>query len=77
MATLNSGAPGKRNSGRQHDGQKNYQNSNQQNPDNIRDNTREHRYKDHEELTNDANFDNGKLTIDLQLDDKYENVDTK
>ena len=76
MATLNNGASGKGNSGRHHDGQKNYQNSNQRNPDNVRDNTRDHRYKDYEEkLTNDANFDNGKTTIDLQLDDKDQNVD--
>ena len=76
MATLNNGAPGKGNSGHQHDGQKDYQNSNQRNPDNVRNNTRDHRYKDHdEEATNDANFDNGKPTVDLQLDDKDQNVD--
>ena len=71
MATPNNGVPGKGNSGHQHDGQKNYQNSNQQNPDNIRDNTRDHRYKEHEEtLTNDANYDaDGQPTVDVELDD--------
>ena len=77
MATLNNGAFGKGNSGHQHDGQKDYQNSNQENPDNIRDNTRDHRYKKHDEIaTNDANFDNGKPTIDLELDDKDQNVES-
>jgi hypothetical protein len=76
MATLNKGASGKGNSGHQHDGQKNFQNSNQQNPDHVRDNTRDHRYKEHDEtLTNDANFDAGKPTVRLELDDKDQNVD--
>lgn len=77
MATLNNGAPGKGNQGHQHDGQKDYQNSNQRNPDNVRNATRDHRYKDHDETaTNDANFDNGKPTIDFQLDDKDQNVES-
>ena len=75
MATLNSGGSGKGNRGHQHDGQKNYQHSNRQNPDNVRDNTRDHRYRDHEEMTNDANFEDGKPTVDLELDDEDQNVD--
>lgn len=77
MATLNNGASGKGNPGHRHDGQKDYQNSNQQNPDNVRNNTRDHRYKEHDETaTNDANFDGGKPTIELQLDDKDQNVES-
>jgi hypothetical protein len=77
MATLNNGGSGKGNLGHQHDGQKDYQNSNQQNPDNVRNNTRDHRYKEHEEtLTNDANYNaDGQPTVDLELDDKDQNVD--
>lgn len=75
MATLNNGGSGKGNSGRQHDGQRDYQNSNQRNPDNVRNNTRNHHYKNHdEEATNDANFEDGKPTIDIELDDKDQNV---
>ena len=77
MANLNNGNSGKGNSGNQHDGQKNYQHSNQRNPDNVRDNTRDHRYKEHDEtLTNDANFDTeGKPKVDMELDDKNQNVE--
>lgn len=76
MATLNNGASGKGNSGHPHDGQKNYQNSNQQNPDNVRNATRDHRYKEHDEtLTNDAIFEDGKPNADLELDDKDQNVE--
>lgn len=75
MATLNKGASGKGNPDH-HDGQKNYQHSNQSNPDNIRDNTRDHRYKEHDEtLTNDANFNAGKPSLDLELDDKDQNIE--
>lgn len=75
MATIKNGAPGKGNQGHQHDGQKSYQNSNQRNPDNVRNATRDHHYKEHEEATNDANFDaDGKPIIDLELDDKDQNV---
>jgi hypothetical protein len=56
MATLNKGASGKGNSGHQHDGQKNFQNSNQQNPDHVRDNTRDHRYKEHDETLTNQQF---------------------
>lgn len=75
MATLNNGASGKGNPGHQHDGQKEYQNSNQRNPDNVRNATRDHRYQEHDASTNDANFDNGKPLIDLKLDDKDKNVE--
>jgi hypothetical protein len=77
MATLNNGGSGKGNSGHQHDGQKNYQNSNQQNPDNVRNSTRDHRYKEHDEVaTNDANFEDGKPTTQIELDDKDQNVES-
>ncbi|UPT70877.1 MAG: hypothetical protein M0D53_00130 [Flavobacterium sp. JAD_PAG50586_2] len=77
MANLNNGASGKGNPGHRHDGQKDYQNSNQRNPDNVRNSTRDHRYKEHDETaTNDANFENGKPTVDLQLDDKDQNVES-
>jgi hypothetical protein len=74
MGTINNN----NNSGQQkHDGQKNYQHSNQRNPDNVRNNTRDHTYKDHdEELTNDANFDSNSHTLkgDMDFDDTKENV---
>jgi hypothetical protein len=73
MGTLNNNSGGQR-----HDGQKNYQNSNQRNPDNIRNATRDHEYKEHDEtLTNDANFDidSQQAKIDMEFDDKRENVD--
>ena len=76
MATLNNGSSGKRNSGNHHDGQENYQNSNQRNRDNIRDNTRDHQYKEHDEtLTNDANFDAGTPKTEMEFDDKDQNVE--
>ncbi len=76
MATLNKGASGKGNPGHQHDGQKDYQHSNQRNPDNVRNNTRDHRYKEHDEtLTNDANFDAGNPKVDMEMDDKDQNVE--
>lgn len=73
MGTLDNNAGGQR-----HDGQKNYQHSNQRNPDNIRNATRDHEYKEHDEtLTNDANFDSEthQPKTDMEFDDKRENVD--
>ncbi|MFT3796304.1 hypothetical protein [Flavobacterium sp.] len=73
MGTLNNNAGGQR-----HDGQKNYQHSNQRNPDNIRNATRDHEYKEHDEtLTNDANFDPDmhQAKTDMEFDDKGMNVD--
>ena len=77
MATLNTGSQGKGNRGGQHDGQKNYQNSNQRNPDNVRNDTRDHQYKDFDEaLTNDANFQGGApLHGAPDYDDTQQNVD--
>jgi hypothetical protein len=76
MAASNNGTSGKGNPGHQHDGQKNYQHSNQRNPDNVRNDTRDHQYKEHEELTNDANFDaDGKPKVDMEMDDKNQNVE--
>lgn len=74
MATLNNGASGKGNPGHRHDGQRDYQNSNQRNPDNVRNATRDHRYKQHETSTNDAIFEEGKPTVNIELDDKDQNV---
>jgi len=77
MGTLNNNS-GKSNQGQQqHDGQKNYQNSNQRNPDNVRNNTRDHEYKEYDEkLTNDANYDidSHKVKGDPDFDDTRENV---
>lgn len=71
MATVNKGGQNR------HDGQKNYDNSNQRNPDNVRNATRKHEYKEHEEtLTNDENYDaKGQITTDAEFDDKRQNVD--
>ena len=76
MGTLNNN-PGKSNQGQQHDGQKNYQNSNQRNPDNVRNNTRDHEYKEYDEkLTNDANYDINSHEVKghPDFDDTRENV---
>lgn len=73
MGTLN-------NSGGQHrnDKQKNYDNSNLRNPDNVRNATRKHEYKEHDEtLTNDENYslDSKKIKGEPEFDDKRQNVD--
>ncbi len=56
-------------------GQQNYAHSNQRNPDNIRDNTRDHRYEDNFENTNDENYKSGKIKkgVDLDFTDKDQN----
>jgi len=78
MGTINNNNQGKGNQNQQHDGQKNYQNSNQRNPDNIRDNTRDHDYKEYDEkLTNDANFEEGEINGESDFDDTKQNVDKK
>lgn len=60
-----------------HDGQKNYQHSNQRNPDNIRDNTRDNKYQDYDEkLTNDANFTEGKPDAEMDFRDREENLES-
>jgi len=74
MGTLNNGNTGKTN--QSHDGQKNYQNSNQRNPDNIRNNTRDHEYKEYDEkLTNDENFEDGEIKGEADFDDTKQNAD--
>ncbi len=78
MANMNQNQ-GKVNQQRQHynDKSQNYQHSNQRNPDNIRDNTRDKQYKDYDEtLTNDENFDvdTQKIQVDAEFDDKSQNV---
>lgn len=66
------------NSGNRHDGQKNYQHSNQRNPDNIRKDTSKHHYSDHEEETNDANFTSGHdLSGDMDFRDKKDNLEAQ
>lgn len=79
MGTKNSGTPGKGNLNQQkHDGQKNYQHSNQRNPDNIRDNTRDRVYKDYDKkLTNDENYniDTNQIKGKPDFDDTKQNVD--
>lgn len=67
-----------RNGGQQrHDGQKNYQHSNQRNPDNVRNDTGKHQYADHEELTNDQNFDaeSGQTSEEMDFRDKKDNLE--
>ena len=79
MGTLNNGASGKTNQGgqQQHDGQKNYQNSNQRNPDNVRNDIRDHQYKEFDKtLTNDENYDidSHEVKGDPDFSDTTENV---
>lgn len=74
MANLNNG----NNSGagqHRNDKQQNYAHSNQHNPDNIRDNTRDHTYKEHDQtLTNDENYDeNHKPKTDMDFQDTTKN----
>ncbi len=72
MATVNKGGQ------QRHDGQKNYTNSNQRNPDNVRNATQKHHYKEHDEtLTNDGNFstDTNQIDVSMEFDDKDQNVD--
>lgn len=71
MGTL----PNQNSAGQQrHDGQKNYQNSNQRNPDHNRSDTQKHQYKEYEQaLTNDANFEEGKPTEEMDFSDQDEN----
>jgi hypothetical protein len=60
-----------------HDGQKNYQHSNERNPDHNRSDTHKHEYKDYDEaLTNDANFEGGKpIAGEMDFDDKNDNTE--
>ena len=61
--------------GQRHDGQKNYQHSNQRNPDNIRDNTRKNDYQDYEEnLTNDEKFTAGNPDEEMDFRDRQHNL---
>ena len=72
MGTVNQGGQ------QRHDGQKNYQHSNQRNPDNVRNDTAKHQYSEHDEQTNDANFVDGNpayLGDDMDFRDKKENLE--
>lgn len=70
MGTIN-------NNGQQrHDGQQNYQHSNQRNPDNVRSDTAKNQYAEHKEETNDANFADGQdLTGDMDFRNKKDNLE--
>lgn len=73
MGTINKGGQAR------HDGQKNYDHSNQRNPDNVRNATRKHEYKEHDKtLTNDENYsaDGKQAKVEMEFDDKKQNVDT-
>lgn len=70
MGTINN------NGQHRHDGQKNYQQSNQRNPDNVRSDTSKHQYSQHDQETNDANFGEEKnLEKDMDFRDKRENLE--
>lgn len=79
MGTLNKRADGKGKTGGQtHNVQKNFYHSNERNPDNIRNATRNKEYKEHDEtLTNDENYSlyTNKIKGDPDFDDKNQNVD--
>ncbi|HMI07248.1 MAG TPA: hypothetical protein VK528_06865 [Flavobacterium sp.] len=75
MGTLNN-----KDGQQKHDGQKNYQNSNQRNPDNVRNNTRDHEYKEYDKtLTNDENYDINSHIVkgNPDFDDTKDNADKK
>ena len=80
MGTLNNNESGKDKSAPHHDGQKDYQHSNQRNRDNIRDNTRDHEYEEYDKtLTNDENYDINSKVIkgNPDFDDTNQNVEKK
>ncbi len=59
-----------------HDGQKNYQNSNERNPDNARSDTRKHQYEDHEgQHKDDALFKEGHPKEEMDFRDKEDNLE--
>ena len=71
------GTIGNNNGGGQrlHDGQKNYQHSNERNRDHARSNPQKHQYENKEELTNDENYQEGKPETDLDFRDKSDNLE--
>lgn len=80
MSNQNNQGQGKVSQQRQqyNDKQQNYAHSNERNRDNIRDNTREKQYKEHDKTnTNDENYDvdTQKIQVDAEFDDKNQNVD--
>ncbi len=59
-----------------HDGQKNYQNSNEVNRDHARSDTRKNQYEDHEnQHKDDALFDEGRPTEKMDFRDKQDNLE--
>jgi len=78
MGTINNNGSGKGKPAPLHDGQKDYQHSNQRNRDNIRDNTRDHDYKEYDKtLTNDENYDINSKVIkgNPDFDDTKQNME--
>ncbi|MES2543316.1 MAG: hypothetical protein V4548_00405 [Bacteroidota bacterium] len=78
MGNIDNNGKGKGAPAPHNDGQKNYQHSNQHNPDNIRDNTRDYDYKEYDEtLTNDENYnvDNKNIKGNPDFHDTKQNVD--
>ncbi len=72
MGTINNGGQNR------HDGQQNYQHSNQRNRDNARSDTSKHQYADHGEETNDANFTEGHdLSQNMDFRDKRGNLEVQ
>ncbi|HEX8269641.1 MAG TPA: hypothetical protein VF581_07085 [Flavobacterium sp.] len=79
MGAINNGNPGNSDHGSQqhNDNRKNYAHSNERRRDNIRDNTRDHEYKEFDEtLTNDENYNlyNDKIKGDPDFSDKNQNA---
>ncbi len=61
-----------------HDGQKNYQHSNQRNPDNVRNDTSKHQYAEHDDETDDANYTSGRVSFmgeEMDFRDKQDNLE--
>jgi hypothetical protein len=81
MGATNHGGHGGKIQGSQHmnDGQRNFQNSNERNPDHNRSDTQKHQYSDYDQsLTDDGNYTAGKpnsLGDDMDFRDKDENLE--
>lgn len=73
MATLHTPGQNPR-----HDGQRNYQGSNERNRDNVRNDTRDHQYEDFDDArTNDALFEEGKGPTDIDDRDHGQNLSSQ
>jgi len=61
-----------------HNGQRDYQHSNQRNADNARSDVHKHHYADHDKETDDANFSAGRLSFlgeEMDFRDKEDNLE--